>query len=79
MEGIIKAMVEEGVSAEQFITFMSNYDIQNPPVIQDILSRLIMRETTSYLASPQKGPLKKLTSFLEMLKSPDYAPARVHL
>ena len=79
MEGIIKAMLDESVSAEEFITFMSNYDIQDHPYIQDIFSQLIMRVTSQYPASPHEWSVEEAGSLLEMLKSPAKAPARAPL
>ena len=79
MEGIIKAMLDESVSAKEFITFMSNYDIQDHPYIQDIFSQLLMRETSQYPASPRDGSVEEADNLLEMLKSPAKAPARAPL
>jgi len=69
MEQTIKAMVDGGVSADQFLNFVTVYGIQDDSYIQEILNELVAKETTH--TSPRAWTADDADDLLDMLKSPD--------
>ena len=66
MEAVIKALLDEGVSADQFRQFMSDYGLQEDAYIQSVLNQLISNEVQQHSWDAD--------SFLDFLKSPEKTP-----
>ena len=69
MEGVIKALLDEGVSAEQFSSFAVDNGISDLPEIQETLQELILREVDP--STPRPWTSSDTDDLLEFLKSPE--------
>ena len=53
MEAVVKALLEEGATADQFLTFANDYGIQDNPFVQEAFNELLANEVSRNRASPQ--------------------------
>jgi hypothetical protein len=74
MESVIKALLDQGVSADQFLSFATDYGIQDESYIQEVLNQLVAKETNP--TTPRAWTPNDADNLLELLKSPEKTPNR---
>ena len=70
MEAVVKALLEEGATADQFLTFANDYDIHDDPFVQEAFNELLANEVSRNRASPQPWSVDDANELLDFLKSP---------
>ncbi|XP_053403134.1 zinc finger protein 761-like [Mercenaria mercenaria] len=74
MEEIIRALLEQNVSSDQFYGFMIDYGLQEEPFVQEVLQQLIEDEAPSIQTLYPQWTEEDADNLLNMLKSPEKYP-----
>ena len=67
---VIQAMLEVGVTSEEFYHFITTYGIQDDPWISEVLQHIIIDENTADSGSPMRFDADDADELLQALNSP---------
>ena len=69
LENVVTAMLQQGLTAQEFHKFAVIFGITEDPFVVDVLHHLLVRETTP--STPRELTEEDVDDLLDMLKSPE--------